>query len=153
MSSSIVILYLLILWLNQAILPVNQPERKRNVERKCNVLCRHFYWTIFQNKVYPLSLIMNYQPFGKPLAEKLEYLEPLISPKSWVLPKIHPYRRYPYSRYWVYLKVSKPKLWHLTLVSYVQTRRSPSWITIKGTWKGTGTGTSSFSEERNWTWN
>ena len=73
----------------------------------------------FKIMFYPLSLSMNYQPFGKPLAEKLEYLEPLISPKSWVLRKIHPYRRYPYKRYWVYL-ISDSQVIRDTLVNLVK---------------------------------
>ena len=38
-------------------------------------------------------------PRENPSLSRLEYLEPLVFPKSWVLPKFHPYRPYPYSPY------------------------------------------------------
>ena len=55
----------------------------------------YYHVTIFGIDRY--NWITN--PRENPSLSRLEYLKPLVFPKSWVLPKFHPYRPYPYSPY------------------------------------------------------
>ena len=82
----------------------------------------HFSWQFVQAELTTNSIVPEYlqlkhegyynvtifrfdrynritNPRENPSLSRLEYLEPLVFPKSWVLPKFHPYRPYPYSPY------------------------------------------------------